>query len=132
MADNQPQDDDSDSGTPSPELSDREVDLAFSELTANFGPDHLSGPRDYRPTEEPDGFIPPDPGPVTSTDAFLTMGWFLLAGGLLTILISLVVWPSAPRAFSLACVGASLVGGGILVWRMPHHKDDDDDLGAVV
>lgn len=115
-----------------PKFSDAEVDDAFSGIAAQYERDSLIGPRDYIPAPDEEPFIPPDPGPVTSTDPFLTMGWFLLGGGLGVILLSLMFWPSAPRVFHLGCAAAALVGAAILVWRMPHHKDEDDDLGAVV
>lgn len=132
MAQIPPPEDDANDKRRTPDLSASEVDEAFSEIAAQIEGEGLGGPRDYSPTEEDDRFIPPDPGPVTSTDVFLTLGWGLLAGGLLVVLASLIFWPSAPRIFHLACVGTAMVGGAILVWRMPHHKDDDDDLGAVV
>ncbi len=115
-----------------PDLSDAQVEDAFAEMASEYAKESLPGPRDYIAAEEDDRFIPPDPGPVASSDPFLTMGWTLLAGGLAVILGSLVFWPSAPRAFHIGCVAAVLVGGGILTWRMPHHKSDDDDLGAVI
>jgi len=83
-------------------------------------------------TEEEEQFVPPNPGPVASSDPFLTLGWTLLAGGLLVILLSLMVWPSAPRLFHIGCAIAVLIGGAILTWRMPRNRRDDDDLGAVV
>lgn len=128
-------------------LSDADVEAAFRDIAAELGPGDLSpaaiqpgpegtdhgGPRDYAVVEPDDAFVPPDPGPVTSSDPFLTAGWVLLAGGLLTIILSLILWPAAPRAFHLGCLAAAIGGGGLLTWRMPRHRRaDDDDTGAVV
>lgn len=124
-------------GAPEPDprradLTDSEVDEAFAHLAHRFIEDSLPGPRDYVAAEETEGFVPPDPGPVSSTDPFLNLGWALLVGGLLIILASLMIWPSAPRAFHLACAAASVIGGAILTWRMPRDRDDHDEDGAVV
>jgi len=114
-------------------LTDEEVESAFTELSHQFAQESLTGPRDYVAREEEEPFIPPDPGPVASTDPFLNLGWILLAGGLLVILASLVFWPGAPRAFHIGVSVGVLAGGAILTWRMPSHKkSDDDDTGAVV
>jgi len=129
------QDDDSEAGSSRDprDLSKQEVDEAFSGITAEYVKDSLPGPRDYIVTEEEEEkFVPPNPGPVASSDPFLTLGWALLAGGLLVILLSLMVWPGAPRLFHIGCAVAVLIGGAILTWRMPRHRKDDDDLGAVV
>ena len=47
--------------------------------------------------------------------------------------VLVLVWPDAP-GWLLAIAGATFVAGlGVLVWRMPHRRDDeDDDSGAVV
>lgn len=134
MANVPPPDDDSDPGARPDrrDLTDAEVDEAFSEITTEYIKQSLPGPRDYVAAEDDDRFTPPDPGPVSSSDPFLNLGWFLLAGGLLVILASLMFWPGAPRLFHIGCVVAVLLGGAILTWRMPRHRSDDDDLGAVV
>ncbi|HLR58176.1 MAG TPA: hypothetical protein VK098_08375 [Beutenbergiaceae bacterium] len=134
MAKFPPQDDDSEAGSSRDprDLTKDEVDAAFSGIAAEYVNDSLPGPRDYTVTEEEEQFVPPNPGPVASSDPFLTLGWTLLAGGLLVILLSLMVWPSAPRLFHIGCAIAVLIGGAILTWRMPRNRRDDDDLGAVV
>lgn len=114
------------------DLTDSQVDAAFEHLAHKFIEESLPGPRDYVAAEDTEGFIPPDPGPVSSPDPFLNLGWILLAGGLLTILGSLIFWPAAPRAFHMGCVAASVIGGAILTWRMPKDRDDHDEDGAVV
>lgn len=115
------------------DLSDDEVAEAFSALSHQYVQESLTGPRDYSPMEEDDQFVAPDPGPVSSPDPFLNLGWILLAGGLFLILGSLMLWPGAPRSFHILLAAGVLVGAAILTWRMPKHKDhDDDDAGAVV
>lgn len=135
MSHKPPSDDERDPG-PQPEpsnLSDEQVQDAFAELTAEYRRQSLPGPRDYIADDVDEPFTPPDPGPIASSDVFLTLGWGLLGGGLLVILLSLMLWPSAPRTFHIGCAVAVVIGGAILTWRMPRHRrDDDDDLGAVV
>lgn len=115
-----------------PRLTEEQVQEAFSGITEEYFRQSLTGPRDYSPTEDDERFVPPDPGPITSTDAFLTLGWALLGGGLLIIVLSLMFWPGAPRSFHIGCALATVTGGAILTWRMPKHRNDDDDTGAVV
>ncbi len=92
------------------------------------------GPRDYLEPEDPDGdrFVPPDPEPIGGADPVLTLGWVATAGSLLAALV-LVVLASPPRWLLLALGAALLCGIGLLLWRMPAGRDEDDhDDGAVV
>jgi hypothetical protein len=78
-------------------------------------------------------FVPPDPGPVLGGDPLLTMAWFAAAGVPIFLLIVLVAWRDAPPALLQAAAALFVVGVGVLLWRMPHRRDpDDDDTGAVV
>ena len=55
------------------------------------------------------------------------------AGVPIFLLIVLVVWRDAPPALVQAAAALFVVGVGVLLWRMPHRRDpDDDDTGAVV
>ncbi|GEL96951.1 hypothetical protein [Cellulomonas terrae] len=78
-------------------------------------------------------FVPPDPGPVLGGDPLLTMAWCAAAGVPIFLLVVLVVWRDAPPALVQAAAALFVVGVGVLLWRMPHRRDpDDDDTGAVV
>ena len=78
-------------------------------------------------------FVPPDPGPVLGGDPLLTMAWCAAAGVPIFLLIVLVAWRDAPPALVQAAAALFVVGVGVLLWRMPHRRDpDDDDTGAVV
>lgn len=78
-------------------------------------------------------FVPPDPGPVLGGDPLLTLAWGATIGVPLLFFVLLLVWPDAP-GWLLGGAGAVLAAGvAVLVWRMPHRRDeDDDDSGAVV
>ena len=77
--------------------------------------------------------MPPDPGPVLGGDPLLTMAWFAAAGMPIFLLVVLVAWRDAPAALVQAARVVFVIGVAVLVWRMPHRRDpDDDDTGAVV
>jgi hypothetical protein len=61
------------------------------------------------------------------------MAWFAAAGMPVLLLVVVVAWPSAPPALIQAAAVVFVLGVGLLLWRMPHRRDDaDDDSGAVV
>ncbi len=94
----------------------------------------LSG-RDWSPGEddESDHFVPPEPGPVLGGDPLLTMAWLGAAGVPIGLLVVLIVWRGAPTVLLQAAGVVFLLSCLLLVWRMPHHRDDDDaGPGAVV
>ncbi len=77
-------------------------------------------------------FVPPDPGPVLGNDPLRTMTWSVAVGVPVLWVIMLVAWHNPPGW--LAPVAAVLFLGavGVLVWRMPHHRDPGGGTGAVV
>ncbi|MBO3084175.1 hypothetical protein [Cellulomonas fengjieae] len=78
-------------------------------------------------------FVPPDPGPVLGGDPLLTMAWCAAAGVPIFLLVVLVAWRDAPVVLVQVAAALFVIGVGVLVWRMPHRRDpDDDDTGAVV
>ncbi|MEZ0447815.1 hypothetical protein [Cellulomonas sp. ICMP 17802] len=122
-----------------PWVADRRVVRPAQEPT---GQAELSG-RDWDGTSQYDEaeagaddrehFVPPDPGPVLGGDPLLTMAWFAAAGMPIFLLVVLVAWRNAPAALVQAAAVVFVIGVGVLVWRMPHRRDpDDDDTGAVV
>ncbi|WNB84459.1 hypothetical protein [Cellulomonas sp. ATA003] len=82
--------------------------------------------------DDRDHFVPPDPGPVLGGDPLLTMAWLGAAGVPILLLITLVAWQDAPTALLQAAGVVFLASCALLVWRMPHRRDDDDGPGAVV
>lgn len=88
--------------------------------------------RDPDVEEQETHFQPPDPGPVFGGDPLLTMAWTAVGLAPLLFLLSLTVWPTVPRLL-LQVVSVLFVAGlGVLLWRMPHRRDDDAGPGAVV
>lgn len=87
-----------------------------------------------RRVDEAEHFRPADPGPVLGGDPLLTMAWFAVAGMPVLWLVVLIGWRSAPAAIVQASVAVFLLGLVLLLWRMPHRRDDehDDSDGAVV
>lgn len=99
-----------------------------------------TGPRDWPTTPEVEDleeaeshFVPPDPPLVLGRDPLLTMAWALVVGVPILLLVVLVVARPYPVLVAQVGGGAFLVGLAILLWRMPHRRDDDDrGPGAVV
>ncbi|MFC7406081.1 hypothetical protein [Georgenia alba] len=116
---------------PRDERSDRDPDLEADGdgATATHQPRPL-GPRDYLEQEDPDGdrYVPPDPEPLQHSDPALTLGWVATVGSLLVGLVLFVV--TSPGRWVTVGLGATLLCGvGLLLWRMPAHRDEDGDDG---
>lgn len=105
-------------------------------------PRELSG-RDWEGTDQIDAaeadvderehFVPPDPGPVFGGDPLLTMAWLGAAGIPIAFLVMVVAWRNAPTVLLQAAAIVFGLSCMLLVWRLPHRRDDsDDDSGAVV
>ncbi len=115
----------------------RKDDVAGSHTVRPADP-NVSGPRNWAPDpaaeEAEDHFVPPDPGPVLGGDPMLVMAWVAVLAAPLLVLVAVVAWPTMPTwLLEVAGVGF-LAGVGLLLWRMPHRRDpdDEDDNGAVV
>ena len=95
-----------------------------------------TGPRAWAPDpaveEAEDHFEPPDPGPVLSGDPLLTMAWAAVIGMPALLLVAVIAWRDIPTLL-LEGAGVTFLGAvGLLLWRMPRHRDDDGGPGAVV
>jgi hypothetical protein len=104
-----------------------------------------TGPRDWPTTPEvealeeaEDHFVPPEPEPVAHRDPLLTLAWTVAVAVPVLTVVGVVVTALLPELTVPGWVGPA--GGGsflaaiaVLVWRMPHRRDPDDDgPGAVV
>jgi len=104
---------------------------------AGAGTEPTSDPRAWVPDpaaeEAEEHFVPPDPGPVLGGDPVLTMAWVVVVAAPLLVVASMIVWQDAPSWVIQAAGAAFLAAVGLLLWRLPHRRDeDDDDPGAVV
>lgn len=103
-----------------------------------------AGPRDWplmpeiEALEEAEShFTPPEPPPLMSRDPLLTMAWSFVVGIPILALVGMVVSAasslSIPPLAGQIGLGLFVAGLGVLIWRMPHQRDPDDDgPGAVV
>jgi hypothetical protein len=106
------------------------------------GPDHPADaergdpieadPRGWVAPDVDEHFEPPDPGPVLGGDPLLTMAWIAVVGPLVLLLVTVFAWRDIPSIALQVAAVSLLLGVGILVWRMPASRDEDDGPGAVV
>lgn len=112
-----------------------DVDAEWSDLVTRLR--EPSDPRGWAPDPEVEEaethFVPPDPGPVLGGDPLLTMAWAAVIGVPLLVVVLSIAWRDAPTWLLQAAGVAFVAGASLLIWRMPHSRDDDDDdTGAVV
>lgn len=104
-----------------------------------------AGPRDWPLSPEAEAleeaeahFTPPEPPPLMSRDPLLTMAWSFVVGVPVLAVIGVIVAAAVPAIaipplVGQIGVGLFVAGLGVLIWRMPHQRDPDDDgPGAVV
>lgn len=83
--------------------------------------------------DELEHFEPQDPGPIaTGNDPLLTLAWGAAVGAPLFLLVVVTLWRDAPSLLVRAAAVLFVVGVGVLVWRMPQHREPTDGDGAVV
>jgi hypothetical protein len=81
--------------------------------------------------DDADAFVPPDPPPLPRGDVISRLAWAAVLGGPAFLLVVVLAWRHAPQPLILTALVAFVGGFITLVYRMPKHRDDDDD-GAVV
>nr|BFF21528.1 hypothetical protein GCM10025730_50490 [Promicromonospora thailandica] len=104
-----------------------------------------SGPRDWPLSPEAEAleeaeshFTPPEPPPLLSRDPLLTMAWSFVVGVPVLAVIGMILAAAIPALeipplVGQIGIGLFVAGLGVLIWRMPHQRDPDDDgPGAVV
>ena len=93
----------------------------------------LAGPRDYTADDDEDdgGFTPPEPPPLGSGEPLVVLAWIGALGGPLLLLLYAMFWQGAPLAVVLGTIAVFAGSTGYLLFRLPQHRDEDDD-GAEV
>ncbi|SDS44454.1 hypothetical protein SAMN04489860_1564 [Paraoerskovia marina] len=98
------------------------------------------GPRDWPASDEVEAleeeqshFVPPTPPPITGRSPLLTLAWVLAVAGPAVFLLTAIFVRPFPTSVAQGCGVAFLAGIGLLLWRLPAHRDpEDDDPGAIV
>lgn len=91
------------------------------------------GPRDYAEpagAEDVNDFVPEEPAQLSSADPVLAIGWVAAVAPLLGLLF-LVIFAAPSRLLVMTLGAVTLCGVGLLLWKLPTHRQDDGD-GAVV
>ncbi|WP_093183905.1 hypothetical protein [Sanguibacter gelidistatuariae] len=98
-----------------------------------------SDPRAWRRSPEAealedadDTFVPPDPGPMLSTDRMRNLGWFAVVVAPLAAIVAAIFPAIVPSEVYLALSAGFLAGVGVLVWRLPSGPDDGPGSGGAV
>ncbi|WP_432511899.1 hypothetical protein [Kineococcus sp. SYSU DK001] len=130
-----------DDGTDEPEDRARLIRPAAPADPGSTGdvpdPDWFATPR--RPDEDPpelraladEGFVPADPAPLPR-DVVGWAAWVAVVGAPLFLLVVALGWDDVPQLMTAITAGVFVAGFATLVIRLPSHRDDDDDDGAVV
>ncbi|GAA2196612.1 hypothetical protein [Sinomonas flava] len=88
--------------------------------------------------EEPDehvvgDFVPEEPKPILAgADPAVVLAWCGALGGPLALLVFALVWRAVPGFVIALLIAAFVAGVGVLIMRLPRHKEDDGDDGARV
>ncbi|TRW47165.1 hypothetical protein [Georgenia yuyongxinii] len=110
------------------------VDAASGAGAGASGALPLPGPRDYVADEDDDeGYVPPEPEPLSHADPALTLGWVAAVGSVVVAIVLAILWRPLPTTV-LTVLGLTMLAGvALLLWRMPDGSDPDDRSdGAVV
>ena len=111
-----------------------------NELPPAWGPvpSHVGGERARtaaaarEPEDDEEGYVPPEPPPLPRGDVFTMLAWAGVLGAPLFFLFTALFWRTVPQVLIVAAIAAFVGGFVTLVLRMPDHRDDDPDDGAVV
>lgn len=113
------------------EMPDREIDARFDELARSLGPLEVpqTGPRDYSPEEDEEGFVEPDPE-LEPANPLVSLGWLGLLGGIVMLIVTVI----GNFSTTIGVFGAILAGGGLalLLLQLPKGHEERDGDGAEV
>ena len=80
----------------------------------------------------PGAFVPEEPAPVLAgADPAVVLAWCGALGGPVALLLCALLWRGVPGYVIALLIAAFLAGVGVLIMRLPRHKDDGDDGARV-
>ncbi|MBQ1442383.1 MAG: hypothetical protein IIZ13_00870 [Renibacterium sp.] len=93
----------------------------------------MAGPRDYSPPEDDSDaeFVPAEPASLATVEPAIALGWVGAVGAPIALLLAAMFWRGLPWFAIVGLVLAFIGSAGYLIYRMPGHRDHDDD-GAQV
>ncbi|GHG51470.1 hypothetical protein GCM10011331_15130 [Flavimobilis marinus] len=118
-------------GAPAPDEPGSAMPFAVAPWVRSSGPRDAPRPSDDVGDDVASHFEPPEPAPVLGRDPLLTLGWGVVVLVPLGIIASLVLRLSVPPVVLQVAGAVAVLALVLLWWRMPSHRDDDDQ-GAVV
>lgn len=92
-------------------------------------PGAMAGPRDYSPPEDDSDaeFVPEEPASLATVEPAIALGWVGAAGAPIGLLLASMFWRGLPWFAIVALVLIFIGSAGYLVYRLPNHRDHDDD-----
>ncbi|AJT40706.1 hypothetical protein [Psychromicrobium lacuslunae] len=90
-----------------------------------------AGPRDYELSDDEEDFVPAEPASLATVEPSIALAWLGAAGMPVALLCAAIFWRDAPLMLIIAAIAAFLLSVGYLIYRLPGHRDHDDD-GAQV
>lgn len=80
----------------------------------------------------PGDFVPEEPAPVLAgADPAVVLAWCGALGGPIALLLCALLWRGVPGYVIALLIAAFLAGVGVLIMRLPRHKEDGDDGARV-
>lgn len=89
-----------------------------------------AGPRDYSVSEDEE-FVPAEPAHLHSFEPALVIAWLGVVAGPFGMVVASMFFSPIPLAVVIVLVLFFLTGVGYLIYRLPEHRDHNDDGASI-